>query len=449
MSSDDLPPIEETWVQFKRICEHALFTKSANHQELLRELIERSYNGPKEFAAKVLADELFGRDTSIAKVEGRTVRNKLNDFYDGDGRNDPIVIRIPPRTFKPKITSAILPLAVLPGFMRLQALEFQIVPSRGAYQAALRTLVQALEYAPGHPFLTGTKALIHVQRAVYGEDPRVELEAAEFLVRDVYARNGVSWEAALANAALHTSRSRWDKAEEAFRQSASYYVERRPTNCSPWHLIFLASQRRFQEAIGIIKNLMQAYSERVCDLETEMAMMSILAGDLAEAEKVTNDARAFYKSDEFKACFPAVEAVLLAAQGKYSAAVNSINQQPTLASNSIIGSAGLGLVILFAGLEGDSAQAETAYHHLHEKRSRHSLESLSTQEDIRVPAFHVALAALGINKIDMAVKWLEIAVLQEREPLGLWIHILPFFRPLHNHAGFCALVSKMKLSLEA
>jgi len=442
-----LPREELVWEQFQRIIAHPLFNRAANHQAFLREIIKRLYAGSDDFAAKVLAAEIFGRDTSIAKVEGRSVREKLETYNSGDGRNDPIRIRIPARTFKPEIQQAVLPPDSLPGMMRLQALEYQKVPSQDNYYAALQTLVKALAWAPSHPLIMGTKALVHAQRAIYAEDPRVELEIAEYLVRDVYERDGYCWEAALAKGAIHTSRSQWQEAEEAFSQASRFWVEFRPTHCSPWHLLFLASQRRFTEAIEIISGILDREPGRACDLDAELAMMYILAGDLDGAQRVIDEARSFYEpSFDFHYFFPAVLGTLFAAKGQYASAEEALLWGLAHPPSSILGSAEPGLRVLFAGLARSTDEAEVLLGDI--LRLRHDQDrARPSRKDERIPAFHCALAALGANKLDLAVGWLEIAVVREREPLGLWIHILPFFRPLHGHAGFLALVSKMRLSI--
>jgi len=442
MGKDVLPTEEETWEQFARICQHPLFSRSANHQALLRELIRRVYAGSNDFAAKVLAPELFGRDTSIAKVEGRSLRAKLESYYRGDGRDEPIVIRIPNRTFKPEIRRAIMPLPVLAGMMRLEALNFQLMPSAENHESALRVLTQALEYAPNHPYLTGPKAMIHANRAIYGGDPRVELEIAQHLTADVYSRQGVSWEATLVNAAIFTGFRSWGEAAELFHAAFEYKVEFRPLTCSPWHLIFLAAQRKFDEAIDVLSALMRE-NGRVPDLMAELTMMHILAGNMHEAGRLIIDARILYEhSGKFRLYFPTVFAIFLAAKGKYSEALTTLLAGQFDSPHSIMDAAGGGLVMLLCALSGNVGEAEEAYWVLRHAKANYSIAVSSK----RIPAFHLALGALGVNRIDESVKWL-IAAHNEREPLSLWIHVLPFLSPLHDHPGFRNLVSELNLSL--
>lgn len=449
MATDALPPIEETLAQFKRICAHPLFALSANHQALLRELIERLYHGSDEFAAKVLAIELFGRNTTIAKVEGRTVRQKLESYYNGDGRQDPIIVRLPARTFKPVIVKAAKEMSFHAGNFALSALDAVDTPSQLSLSEAIHNVMEALALDPDHPRLLEIKAYVHVLRALFGEDPRVEFEVAEYLVDRVIARHQGLGELWLAKAALYMSRWEWKQAGAAIGSAEKNRRALFEVRSSPWNIVFLAAQRRFDEAIKILDSFSRWASLSDSDIGALSAMVRILAGDIVGAKEAIERAVSLGDRDWKTAIhLTPVLAVLLAEQGDFPNAIKELDDATEYPVTSIIGVAVPGLYALFYGKLGEVKRAREIYSEMKAERSTYGFMVRVNRPCRRIPAFHLALAALGSGYEDEAVGWLKISLIVERDPLALWMHILPFFKPLHSHVGFRSLVTvTMKLKL--
>jgi hypothetical protein len=59
----------------------------------------------------------------------------------------------------------------------------------------------------------------------------------------------------------------------------------------------------------------------------------------------------------------------------------------------------------------------------------------------------LALALIGLEKLDDAVKWLRKAAFEENDPFAMWFHIFPPLRHLHVHRGFRALLKDLRLTL--
>jgi tetratricopeptide (TPR) repeat protein len=60
----------------------------------------------------------------------------------------------------------------------------------------------------------------------------------------------------------------------------------------------------------------------------------------------------------------------------------------------------------------------------------------------------LALALIGLERLDDAVKWLRRAAFEESDPLAMWFHIFPPLRHLLGHRGFKTLLKELHLPLQ-
>ena len=97
--------------QLEKIAVHGLFTRSERMVRFLRFAVERvledKSNELKEYSIGV---EVFDRPESydprvdpIVRVEARRLRAKLKNYYESDGRNDPVIIDFATGTYAPEI----------------------------------------------------------------------------------------------------------------------------------------------------------------------------------------------------------------------------------------------------------------------------------------------------------------------------------------------------------
>jgi len=97
--------------QLEKILAHALFVRSARMGRFLRLAVERTLAGrTDELKEYLLGVEVFDRKSSydprvdpIVRVEARRLRSKLQAYYEGDGRDDPIVFEFATGSYAPRI----------------------------------------------------------------------------------------------------------------------------------------------------------------------------------------------------------------------------------------------------------------------------------------------------------------------------------------------------------
>jgi len=97
--------------QLEKIVAHGLFARSERMGRFLRLAVERVLEGrTNELKEYLLGVEVFDRKPSydprvdpIVRVEARRLRSKLRTYYEGDGRNDPIVFELVTGSYAPRI----------------------------------------------------------------------------------------------------------------------------------------------------------------------------------------------------------------------------------------------------------------------------------------------------------------------------------------------------------
>jgi hypothetical protein len=100
--------------QVERILASDLIKGSRSLHGLLRFIVEAKLDGrDDEIKETVLATEVFGRRADfdgradpVARVHAHRLRKKLKEYYEGQGANDPWIIRIPAGTYVPEINRA-------------------------------------------------------------------------------------------------------------------------------------------------------------------------------------------------------------------------------------------------------------------------------------------------------------------------------------------------------
>jgi TolB-like protein len=103
------PSADEIRAQLDRILASAVFANSGRLSRLLKYVIERTLAGEgDQLKEYVVGVEVFERGStydprldSIVRVEARRLRAKLEEYYRGDGSNDPIAIEIPRGSYVP------------------------------------------------------------------------------------------------------------------------------------------------------------------------------------------------------------------------------------------------------------------------------------------------------------------------------------------------------------
>ncbi|HWB98396.1 MAG TPA: hypothetical protein VG672_16915, partial [Bryobacteraceae bacterium] len=96
--------------QLDRILSSAAFSGSERHRRFLGFVVNQALKGDTDKLNEfVLGFEVFNKNESfdpridsIVRVEARRLRDRLKKYYEDEGRNDPIVISLRPRSFVPE-----------------------------------------------------------------------------------------------------------------------------------------------------------------------------------------------------------------------------------------------------------------------------------------------------------------------------------------------------------
>jgi hypothetical protein len=106
--ADDLQT-DERWQLVQRILTSAPFQKSLRLRELLEYITERTIHGhSRELNEQHIGDTLYHKpsgfsslDDSSVRVHARQLRLKLHEYFDEDGRSEPLIVTIPKGSYTP------------------------------------------------------------------------------------------------------------------------------------------------------------------------------------------------------------------------------------------------------------------------------------------------------------------------------------------------------------
>src|SRR5467141_3879214 len=120
LASDDLLT-DKRWQLVQRIVSSPPFQKSTRLRDLLQFVTERTIHGnAHELTEQHIGNALFHKpsdyspleDSSI-RVHARQLRLKLHEYFDEEGRNEPVVLNIPKGSYAP-VFRTVLKTAELP-----------------------------------------------------------------------------------------------------------------------------------------------------------------------------------------------------------------------------------------------------------------------------------------------------------------------------------------------
>lgn len=102
------------WQLIERIVASPPFLKSARLRDLLSFLAERSLHGqPQDLTEHRIGSAVFGKaqdysvvEDSSVRVHVRQLRLKLHEYFDGEGRNEPLIVEIPKGAYNVLFRSA-------------------------------------------------------------------------------------------------------------------------------------------------------------------------------------------------------------------------------------------------------------------------------------------------------------------------------------------------------
>ena len=100
---------DERWLLIERIVSTVPFQKSARLRELFRYLADRSIHGHSaELTEHHIGSAIFGKpmdyspvEDSSVRVQVRQLRLKLHEYFDGEGRDEELIVEIPKGAYTP------------------------------------------------------------------------------------------------------------------------------------------------------------------------------------------------------------------------------------------------------------------------------------------------------------------------------------------------------------
>src|SRR5450755_4168968 len=95
--------VDARWQLIERITASPPFQKSARLRDLLRFMAERSLRGQvQDLTEHRIGSAVFGKaqdysvvEDSSVRVHVRQLRLKLHEYFDGEGRGEPVIVEIP------------------------------------------------------------------------------------------------------------------------------------------------------------------------------------------------------------------------------------------------------------------------------------------------------------------------------------------------------------------
>jgi tetratricopeptide (TPR) repeat protein len=429
----------ETMSYLKTLLRSEAFARRDRQKSLLNYLVQAASENVQrsELKETVIGHEVFGRKAdydpkkdAIVRVSVGELRQKLERYYQTEGRDDAIRIRIPKGSYLPAIdvetTDPILKLtdrAAMHVANARTALDQRTLPS---LQAALSYLDSALLDHPRHPALLSLKAMVHTVRAGYGALPSVEILEAESLIEKAKQSGYEAWELCVAEAEVRMALYfDWSGADRLFARSLE--LSHGESQYNLFYGAFVASQLRFQEYFEIKRDALAHFAHDSVFARCDLSIAQMFLRKYDDAEETIREILTLFPADRYMSYLHL--AVLREARGEFQEALLVLEEMPVSIAESTISA---GLRGLIAGRAGDGKKARDIYHRLLSYRN-------SGQHF--VPGTQLAIAAIGIEDYDAATGWFREAAIVERDPIMNWAAILPFQRHIHHHVEFRNLVT--------
>jgi|GEM_PF-6917140 len=443
------PSPSEVMNHLENICSSEAFARSPQGKKVLRYLVDaglrRGDSG--SFKGMLIGIEVFGLSPahdpsrqSIVRVTVATLRDRLAKYYETEGRDQPVRIRIPPRSYVPDIAydadfaASALDATSAMYVANAKALMNRVLTPSGHHEA-LRYLGMALERQPEHPRLLSLMAMAHVARAAYGVHARTACEAARGYAVRARQQGRETWELPMVEAWLAMKLDfDWPKADRLFDRA----IELNATEARhhTWHTTFLASQLRWQEFLSLVEEDVTGPAFNSAYSRGRLAFAQIVAGRLDAAEETLRQSFELFPNAHYTNLLHL--GLLREAQGDFERAAGAFEQVTVPAEDTTLG---LGFRALAHGLAGDKSTA---------RRLHSELLAMRNSKECFVPAARLGYACVGTGDLDRAIQWFTEAYIGECDVMSSWAAILPTTRHLWGEQAFTSLVrDRLKLRFNA
>lgn len=437
---------EEVAAQMDKIC--ASSALADNHKKLLRYLVPAALDATTDssmFTGDALSWDVFkvtSTTSPMGKQYGNQLRQRLTNYYDTQGRDDLIEIRIPAGTYRPVFNLNTDHSEALPK----QAEDHLGWALRGISVCTGESLWRACEYlakgltlAPGHPKLL-TKFLFAMwELATQGHSHSRTVPLIQSCLTQCKDKNIHSWEVLYVEACL-IGVCDWDW-EKAFELAG--HANRRSNQRARFRPFYRALQLacgRFNEAIDTYRALLydSPHSDQLNSNDfIALANIHTFMGDHAQAEALIRELVANSPSGLSYASL----AMHLMWANRPDEALALLEDAPCDQSDKDIHASR----ILIKSFMGDRAEARERLAEAQAYDSKLAEETGLFSEQQIPMAMVIALLAVAANELDLAVDSIERAVVRERHPSAFLLppSMVMSFRPLHNHDGFRNLMQRL------
>lgn len=433
------PPREQIKLVLAQIEGSAAFRSSRRHRMLLRHLIERTLAGElASLKETVLAVEVFERDASrfdprtdtIVRVETRRLRQRLAQYFDGEGRDAPLRIELPVGSYVPLIaqrrSASHAPEATRRARDLAERGEHFLRQPLGAQplEQALERFDAALRESPGYvPALIGAgRAWFNLGMGWYREPRVAAAHAAEALraALEIEPQNGVAL--ALMGAIEHSFGHNWPAAQRHFRRAAEVAPELAFVH-SAWgaHLMYRGELAAAEHEVGLARRLDPQY------FNARMHMVNVRLGQgrlddaWAELEAILDIA-----PDSMPAL--GLAAVIAIERGQPEDAVRwarrARDQAPSHGNVN-------GTLAAALGFAGRVAEADAL------------LQALPKDHAEGLSPYVKAVVAARCARPTLAMDLLETAI-DAHDPSGVILQSDPSFRSLHGQPRWPALLAAVR-----
>lgn len=456
LDGEDAPTATDIQNQLQKILESNTFRASERHSNLIAYLVQKDASHEDVKETTLIADlfpEYLERhletETDIARVTVTHLRKRLKDYYDGEGENDPVVIEVAKRGYKPCYSfNKRLPQNLLyqEGIFH-RAYEFRFDARASTESWAFERAIQARPaFAEAHAALAESRL---VELLTNFHDPvRDRLKQAKDSAEAAIALNPHLPLPYIVLGAIECCHWNWGDASEWFKIAES--KSKLGTVNNLWHAAyrlaistdgtyslpmtsqeFLARYPRVKEVLKTTRSLARGGigDSFTRALHTVFLYVTRRPSAGTTTFDVTND---WLSRLIHNVCSLAEHPELKRIPNPCT--VDEFDQFITSQANRFAGYPCPGLGIVFAAFMLPD----------NEVASERFAELLKFRERRYVRPLQVALGYMALGDHNKALGQLELAC-EEHDPFLAWLHLWPILDPIRDYPAFKALIRAMRL----
>jgi tetratricopeptide (TPR) repeat protein len=393
------------------------------------------------------------------------VRSRLKKFHETEGYRDRVIIKLNPGSYALVVAynpvSTAIP-DIDPSTARL------ILRAKAAIdKRTVRGAIQAIEYGRQIPYdWNKPRQIATVLFLKYAAAPLLPsltyfaLPEDQTVINDIKSSGLEPWECTFAEACIEACcRHEWRKALGLF-ESVIVRNSLGEAKYLWWYTALLACLDKGEEAISILDAAVRHFSRTNLAMRADLADLQTLAGRFEDAAEILLSSLDFASPNNPRYLFSNL--LFLEAQDRLEEAVAALDSYCDSYDSNLLFQKAQPLLTApptFASLEPVLALNEG---HLflpglqvlilgRTKGPEFVADLVVDFQNLPygiVPSVDMAIAMIGLNRLDDAVSYLRKAAFVDNDPYSMWFHIFPPLRHLKGHSGYQELLKDLKLSLQ-